>query len=144
MHKKTQNLTRRPRPAPRAFLESDDLKPGEYLEVPCNGCTRCCHGDAVRLTPEDERLGLKTEPHPYIAGALMLAHKPDGACWYLTEHGCSLHPDKPYMCRTMDCRAIAQRYTYTEARKLAKRGIIKISVWRRGLDILGGGDGRLG
>ena len=23
-------------------------------EVPCNGCTRCCHGDAIRLLPADD------------------------------------------------------------------------------------------
>ena len=60
-------------------------------EVPCNGCTLCCQGDAVRLQPEDSVTEYRTEPHPYIPGARMLAHKPNGECIYLDERGCSIH-----------------------------------------------------
>jgi Fe-S-cluster containining protein len=55
--------------------------------VPCNGCTLCCKGDAIRLTEEDNPDNYITETHPYISGALMLAHKPDGDCIYLNESG---------------------------------------------------------
>jgi Fe-S-cluster containining protein len=51
--------------------------------VPCNGCTLCCKGDAIRLTEEDNPEEYSTEPHPYISGALVLAHKPNGDCIYL-------------------------------------------------------------
>ena len=35
---------------------------------------------ATRLTAEDNPEDYSTEPHPYISGALMLAHKPNGDC----------------------------------------------------------------
>ncbi|MBN1397911.1 MAG: hypothetical protein JXA06_07760 [Bacteroidetes bacterium] len=47
-------------------------------EVPCNGCTLCCQGDAIRLEEDEKSAGYKTEPHPYVRGALMLAYKPNG------------------------------------------------------------------
>ena len=49
-------------------------------EVPCGGCTRCCHSDAVRLLPSDDPSRYKTAPHPYIPEARMLAHAPNGDC----------------------------------------------------------------
>ena len=104
-----------------------------FGEVPCNGCTLCCHGDAIRLLPEDnERLYL-TVPHARMKGHLMLDHKTNGDCVYLGVSGCTIHDWKPRMCQAMDCRVIAQRITYTQARKT---GIV--IVWRRGKDLIGG------
>jgi Fe-S-cluster containining protein len=65
--------------------------------VPCNGCTRCCHNDAVRLLPSDEPSKYQTEQHPYLPGALMIAHAPNGDCVYLGPHGCSIHDTKPFV-----------------------------------------------
>ncbi len=36
-------------------------------DVPCGGCTLCCHNDAVRLLPSDDPSQYQTEPHPYMA-----------------------------------------------------------------------------
>ena len=114
-------------------------------DVPCNGCRLCCLGDAVRLLPDDDPTKYQTEPHPAIRGALMLAHKVNGDCVYLGASGCDIHADRPTMCRTMDCRNIAMRFSFTEARKLSARGAVPMHIWHRGrellrLDVLAGRD----
>lgn len=106
--------------------------------VPCNGCTRCCHGDAVRLLANDDPSQYQTEPHPYMPEARMLAHKPNGDCIYLGDDGCTIHATKPQMCREMDCRLIAAQVTWTQARKLDARGRLPIGIWQRGRELLKG------
>lgn len=59
--------------------------------VPCAGCTLCCRTDAIRLLPDDDASQYQTEPHPHHPGSLMLAHKADGSCIYLTEAGCGIN-----------------------------------------------------
>jgi Fe-S-cluster containining protein len=100
--------------------------------VPCNGCTICCHGDAIRLLPGDNPSLYQTVPHWYSAKYLMLDHKPNGDCIYLGESGCTIHATKPQMCREMDCRVVAMKLSYTQARKMSKKGQIKIAMWQHG------------
>lgn len=104
--------------------------------VPCNGCTRCCHNDLIRLLPSDDPTQYRTIPHPYRRGAKALAHKPDGDCVYLGKNGCIIHATKPQMCREMDCRRIALALSWTQARKLGAQRRISIGVWRRGKELL--------
>lgn len=104
--------------------------------VPCDGCTRCCRGDAVRILPHEDASQWITEPHPLGSGTRMLAHKRDGNCVYLDAHGCTIHETKPQQCREMDCRNLAAAITYTQARKLAAGGRLPMAVWRRGKDLL--------
>jgi len=104
--------------------------------VPCNGCTLCCQGDAVRLEPEDLAEDYLTEPHPYIAGALMIAHKPNGECIYLNERGCSIHDRAPSLCRIADCRSLAARIDFESAKKLHLLGRMDIRVWDQGHKLL--------
>lgn len=104
--------------------------------VPCNGCTLCCQGDAIRLTEEDNPSDYLTETHPYIAGALMLAHKQNGDCIYLDEKGCSIHERAPSLCRSADCRSIALKYDFTTAMQLHNMKRIDIRVWDKGNDLL--------
>jgi Fe-S-cluster containining protein len=96
--------------------------------VPCNGCTLCCLGDAVRILPEDDPGKYQTEPHDHFPGQLMLAHKPDNSCVYLSSGGCSIHEDKPLMCREMDCRRLARQIK----RKDLKRYGVPVGVWNKG------------
>ncbi len=105
-------------------------------EVPCNGCTLCCQGDAVRLEQEDGAHQYQTEPHPYVPGALMLAHKPNGECVYLENDGCSIHDHAPSLCRAADCRTLALRLPYTEARALHEMNRLDIRVWDQGHKLL--------
>ena len=105
-------------------------------DVPCNGCTRCCHGDAVRILQHEDASRWLTEPHDWMPGARMLAHKPNGDYVYLGERGCTRQDDKPQMCREMDCRLIAKSVTWTQARKLAQSGRMRIEIWLRGRELL--------
>jgi Fe-S-cluster containining protein len=101
-------------------------------EVPCNGCVRCCKKDLVRLLPQDDETQYKTEPHPLPGFEFerVLAHKPNGDCWYLGDSGCTIHETKPTMCRSMDCRNIAERFSWTQARKAGL-----LPVWNRGHEL---------
>jgi hypothetical protein len=105
-------------------------------EVPCNGCTLCCQADAIRLLPEDNVEDYQTEPHPYIPGALMLAHKPNGECVYLYNQGCSIHDRAPSMCRIADCRSVAAKFNFEQARTLHSLGRLDLRVWDRGRELL--------
>lgn len=98
--------------------------------VPCNGCTLCCQGDAIRLLPEDDPSQYQTVPHDWMPGQLMLDHKKNGDCIYLGETGCTIHDRKPLMCREMDCRTLAQRLTFSQA-----RGARIVHIWRRGKEL---------
>ena len=104
--------------------------------VPCNGCTLCCQGDAIRLTEEDNPKDYITEPHPYIPGALMLAHKENGDCIYLNETGCSIHNRAPSLCRSADCRSIALKYDFETAMQLHQMKRIDIRVWDKGNELI--------
>jgi Fe-S-cluster containining protein len=107
-----------------------------FVEVPCDGCTLCCQGDAIRLLKEDNPDEYLTEPHSFIRGALMLAHKPNGDCIYLEENECSIHNRAPSLCRTADCRAIAYKYDFETALKLHEAGSIDLRVWDRGNELI--------
>jgi len=104
--------------------------------VPCNGCTLCCQGDAIRLTEEDKAEDYLTETHPYIPGALMLAHKPNGDCIYLAETGCGIHDRAPSLCRSADCRSITIKYDFNTAMQLHQMKRIDIRVWDKGNDLI--------
>lgn len=105
-------------------------------DVPCNGCTLCCHNDAVRILPHEDASKWQTEPHPMLYDARMLAHKPNGDCVYLGERGCTIQHDKPQMCYEMDCRLLARRISWTQARKLNADGAFQLAVLKRGRELL--------
>jgi hypothetical protein len=105
-------------------------------QVPCNGCTLCCQGDAIRLESEDLKMNYQTEPHPYIPGGLMLAHKPNGECVYLDDRGCSIHGRAPSLCRIADCRSLAIRLSLGEAMRLHAMGRLDFRVWDQGHKLL--------
>ena len=108
----------------------------KFVKVPCNGCTLCCQGDAIRLLEEDNPDEYITEPHSYIPGALMLAHKPNGDCIYLEEKGCSIHDRAPSLCKSADCRSIAFKYNFETALKLHEMGRIDLRVWDKGNELI--------
>ncbi|HEY6906570.1 MAG TPA: YkgJ family cysteine cluster protein [Ignavibacteriaceae bacterium] len=106
------------------------------VKVPCNGCTLCCQGDAIRLLEEDDPAEYITEPHAYIPGALMLAHKSNGDCIYLDGKGCSIHHRAPSLCRAADCRSLAFKYNFETALKLHEIGRIDLRVWDKGNELI--------
>ena len=81
-------------------------------------------------------MGYQTEPHPYIPGALMIAHKPNGECIYVVNGGCSIHDRAPSLCRIADCRSLALRLDFEAATKLHDLGRMDIRVWDQGHKLL--------
>ncbi|MEJ2615556.1 MAG: YkgJ family cysteine cluster protein [Ignavibacteriaceae bacterium] len=111
-------------------------KKNKSIFVPCNGCTLCCQGDAVKIEKEDINKGYEVEPHPYLRGALMIAHKENGDCVYLKGNGCSIHNNAPLLCRSADCRSLALKFDFVTAMKLHNIGRIDIRVWDQGKKLL--------
>jgi len=105
----------------------------EFPDVPCNGCMLCCHGDAIRILPHEDASRWQTVPHDHYPGHRMLAHKANGDCVYLVAGGCSIQDTKPQMCKEMDCRRLAQAFTWTQARKIQG---FPIRIWHRGKELL--------
>lgn len=117
----------------QAMKELEDFRSQMAAEiqtsnVPCNGCTLCCHGDAIRLLPDDDPAQYQTVPHEHFPGELMLDHKENGECIYLMSGGCGIHNRKPMMCLEMDCRRIAK----TIKKRDLKRYNIPMAVWNKG------------
>lgn len=109
--------------------------------VPCNGCTSCCHGDAIVLHPEcgDVPAHYDTEKstHPLTgAPCLMLRKKEDGSCIYLGEGGCTIHGRAPAICREFDCRRMFLKFTRPERRRLIKTGLFDKEVFDAGRERL--------
>jgi len=88
--------------------------------------------------------GYRTEPHPYIPGALMIAHQANGACVYLDEKGCSIHDNAPTLCRIADCRSVAARFSFESAMQLHRLGRLDIRVWDQGRKLLEAMNHRVG
>jgi len=76
-------------------------------DVPCNGCTACCRGERVILAHGID------DPSKYwwvpSDLGMVLAHKPNGECVYLTASGCTIHDHAPYACQQFDCRKWVRR-----------------------------------
>jgi Fe-S-cluster containining protein len=73
----------------------------------CNTCCRCCHDKRIQLNPYEvarlaRNLGVSTgqfvrqHMEPDVAH---LKFTPEGACEFLTPEGCSVHRDRPLVCR---------------------------------------------
>ncbi len=48
----------------------------------------------------------------------MLAHKPNGDCWYLGDGACTIHDEAPLACKRFDCREWFAGFTATEQEML--------------------------
>ncbi|MGE4529582.1 MAG: YkgJ family cysteine cluster protein, partial [Rhodospirillaceae bacterium] len=86
-----------------------DLGPDTPFSYRCNACSRCCHHKIIQISPyEIVRLarGLGLTTTEFIArytteGGTVLRRRPedDAACVFLSAQGCSVHPDRPLVCR---------------------------------------------
>lgn len=117
----------------------------EIANVPCGGCRRCCHGDAIILHPEcgDVIASYDAERtiHP-LSGrpAWQLKKKPNGECVYLGEDGCTIHTRAPAICREFDCRRLYLKFSRAERKLLVRTGMFSKDVFDAGrerLDTLG-------
>jgi len=73
----------------------------------CHGCSRCCHDKVIQVNPyEVARLARNralstTELRARYtdANGTILKRTAEGACVFLTPQGCSVHGDRPLVCR---------------------------------------------
>lgn len=85
----------------------------------CDGCTACC-----KVLPIDSRLGrLKDEVEKYT----IIAREGE-LCTYC-DNGCTIHSDRPRICRTFDCVYIQDGYN--KSLRPDKSGVIFEKVWTK-------------
>ncbi|MDH7512389.1 MAG: YkgJ family cysteine cluster protein [Clostridiales bacterium] len=84
-----------------------NLSRSSAFSFKCQVCGACCHNKAIQIDPHEalrlaRNLGLTTTAflHVYVEkGGKVLRLKPNGSCVFLTPEGCSVHPDRPLVCR---------------------------------------------
>jgi len=93
------------REAVLARTSSPRLEPFGYV---CHRCLRCCYHKGIQVNPyEVARLarnrGLTTSEFRAAwtadGAGLVLAQTESGACVFLGSEGCTVHPDRPLVCR---------------------------------------------
>ncbi len=90
-------------PGPLLF----NLKRESPFSFKCQVCGACCHNKAIQVAPYEalrlsRNLGLSTTDfyrNSTEEGGTVLRARPDGRCLFLGPAGCSIHPDRPLVCR---------------------------------------------
>jgi len=88
----------------------------------CNGCGLCCKLFLINLSKEEYLSGkyrTMFEEHGVMEnfgeakehGAHLLAQKADGSCIYLEGNECSIHADRPKVCRDFFCTSKAIKFS---------------------------------
>ncbi|MGQ9672582.1 MAG: YkgJ family cysteine cluster protein [Candidatus Aminicenantales bacterium] len=84
-----------------------NLQKNSPFSFKCQACGACCYNKSIPVSSDEvsriaRRLGLGRreffriyieENHP------VLQLKPDGSCIFLGPGGCSIYPDRPFVCR---------------------------------------------
>jgi uncharacterized protein len=72
----------------------------------CNRCSKCCFHKRIQVNPFEvarlaDNLGVTTKEFicNYTDGGIYLRNRDDAGCMFLTSEGCSVHPDRPLVCR---------------------------------------------
>lgn len=95
------------RSLPLAQTPLPTLEEGGAFSYECNRCKRCCRDKRIRVNPYEtyrlaRALELSTteflERHTIERGT-ELARTDDGCCVFLGPEGCTVHADRPLVCR---------------------------------------------
>ena len=87
--------------------QPDLLKRDDPFSYTCHQCNRCCYGMLIQLNPYEvarlaQNRGMSTsaflDQYTELRGTA-LKRDQTGACVFLTPEGCSVHPDRPLVCR---------------------------------------------
>jgi hypothetical protein len=84
---------------------TDDIR-----AVPCGSCHKCCNGETITLTDDEnpEQYGVENlciiPSQDGNGQSLALKWKENGDCIMLGENGCTVWPNHPTMCKQYDCR----------------------------------------
>lgn len=95
--------------------------------VPCDGCTACCHGQAIFLKPDKGDVPEQYQTKPWnnpVRGEimLMLDHEENGDCIYLGETGCTIYARRPFQCQAYDCRKLFLTIPHKNRKRLIAAG----------------------
>jgi Fe-S-cluster containining protein len=80
----------------------------ERFNYICNRCLHCCYDKTIQLNPyEVARLARNRaistselrERYTIDGAGVALSRREDGACVFLGGDGCTVHPDRPLVCR---------------------------------------------
>ncbi len=105
--------------------------PAKDVVVECGSCRLCCKQTHVPLVDgEDDPREFKTEVSPH--GLVVLAHKSNGDCVYLTESGCSIHDRAPVVCRRFSCATHYKGLTLSQQREAVLAGLTSKEILREG------------
>lgn len=107
--------------------------------VECQGCVRCCIGETITIKGHDltkwvtERAVLDGVPVLDEHGneIYVLAHKEDGACFYLGPDGCTIWHDKPKQCDDYDCLLYLEHFGYTAFSAKASWPVVEMAMYRQ-------------
>ncbi|MFI4935485.1 MAG: YkgJ family cysteine cluster protein [Caulobacterales bacterium] len=81
---------------------------GEAFGYVCHRCMNCCHDKIIQVNPYEiahlarrlgETTGAFSETRTHGGEGTSLARTDDGACVFLGAEGCTVHPDRPLVCR---------------------------------------------
>jgi hypothetical protein len=100
-----------PGPDPDGLLLRTADSPFSYA---CRACSRCCHGRRIPVNPYEilrlaanRGLGTGELLDRFVTeDGTALLHGEGGACLFLDEGGCSVHPDRPLACRLYPLGAV--------------------------------------
>ena len=91
---------------PDSAYQPQGLNRQSLLSFKCGRCSQCCTSKKIQVNPyEIARLAanLKTRTTEVIRcqtiQGVYLKNKDDGQCVFLKADGCSVHPDRPLVCR---------------------------------------------
>ena len=78
-----------------------------FFSYACHGCSHCCYHKTIHLNPyevarlaQNRAMSTTAFLDRYTAeNGTALRQKENGACIFLTPQGCSVHPDRPLVCR---------------------------------------------
>ena len=72
------------------------------IDVPCNGCS---DNWELKLHPDhddpDHWITYERDGNHYLGRSIV-----HGGCVYLVDNRCSIYSDRPWVCRTFDCRVL--------------------------------------
>ena len=74
----------------------------------CHRCSRCCYDKVIQVNPYEvarlaRHLGMSSSAfqarYTEDGAGVRLTRRADGSCGFLGPDGCSVHPDRPLVCR---------------------------------------------
>ena len=87
--------------------DTPPLAAGGAFSYECRRCLRCCRDKRIAVNPYEvyrlsRRIGTSTTEllaRFTSEGGTALARREDGRCVFLGDEGCTVHPDRPLVCR---------------------------------------------